>query len=88
MSGTPEGCPCGAVEELRKLVEKHDEKIEEHDRRLSDGATNFATIKLDLEYIKGRLDSKSRFNSGIVSTIVQSACAIFMAYIAAKIGIA
>ena len=86
--GTPENCPCDAVEELRKLVAKHDEKLNEHAKRLSDGATDFATIKLDLDYIKNKLDNKTKFNTGVLSSILQSACTILMAFVAAKVGIA
>ena len=77
----PEGCPCSAVEKLEELVQ-------EHDKQLNQGQVQFALIQQNLEYIKSRLDEKKRFNSGIVSSIIQAACAILMAYIAAKIGLA
>lgn len=76
----PEGCPCEAVRDLTELVR-------EHDKRLHDGNTTFALIQQDLGYIKARLDEKKKFNSGVFSAIVQSACAILLAYVAAKLGL-
>ena len=56
-------------------------------KELSDGSTSFAEIHKDLQYIKDRLDSKSRFNFSTVSSIIQSVCTLLVAIIAAKLGI-
>ena len=77
---TPMECPCDAVKELKDLVERHE-------RQLNDGNVQFALIQQDLGWIKARLDEKKKFNSGILSAIIQGACAILMAYVAAKIGL-
>lgn len=78
---TPDGCPCDAVREIKELVERHE-------RQLNEGTTQFALIQQDMGWIKARLDKKDRFNSGIVSSIIQTVCALLMAYIAAKVGLA
>ena len=78
---TPEGCPCDAVKELKILVDKHNEQ-------LSQGNTNFALIQQDLGYIKAQLDGKKKFNAGIVSSVIQTLCALLLAFIAAKMGLA
>lgn len=54
---------------------------------LADGATAFATIRQDLQYIKESLDKKSRFNTNTVSSIIQAACTLLVAVIAAKLGL-
>lgn len=54
---------------------------------LAEGSTAFATIRQDLQYIKDRLDKKSRFNSATVSSIIQAVCTLLVALIAAKLGI-
>ena len=77
----PEGCPCEAVKKIEELVERHE-------RQLNEGNISFALIKQDLDYIKGRLDERKKFNSGIVSAIINGACMILMACIAAKLGLA
>lgn len=80
---TPEGCPCEAVKELKVLVERHEEKLNE-------GNINFALIKQDLDYIKGRLDEKKRFGSGIAASIIAAAVSgvimLILGFVAAKIG--
>ena len=79
----PEGCPCEAVKEIKILVERHE-------RQLNEGNVNFALIKQDLDYIKGRLDEKKKFNSGIAASIIAgivcSVAAIIIGFLAAKIG--
>ena len=53
---------------------------------LANGSTNFAVIQQDLQYIKARLDSKTKFNMNAVSSIVQAVCTVLVAFIAAKLG--
>ncbi|MBQ3537689.1 MAG: hypothetical protein IJA39_03830 [Clostridia bacterium] len=52
---------------------------------LAEGSTAFATIRQDLQYIKDRLDKKSRFNLNTVSIIIQSVCTLIMTILAAKL---
>ena len=52
---------------------------------LAEGSTAFATIRQDLQYIKDRLDKKSRFNINTVSIIIQSVCTLIMTILAAKL---
>ncbi len=56
-------------------------------KELAEGSTSFATIRQDLQYIKDKLDSKSRFNSATVSSIIQAVCTLLVAIIAARLGI-
>ena len=52
---------------------------------LAEGSTAFATIRQDLQYIKDRLDKKSRFNLNTISIIIQSLCTLLMTIIASKL---
>lgn len=52
---------------------------------LAEGSTAFATIRQDLQYIKDRLDKKSRFNLNTLSIIIQSVCTLIMTILAAKL---
>jgi len=83
----PQDCPCAAVVELKETVRELRHITEEHDKRLAEGNTNFALIKQDLEYIKGNIDGKKRFNSGIITTIINGVITIFLGYIAIKLGL-
>ena len=56
-------------------------------KELAEGATSFATIKQDLNYIKEKLDKKSRFNSATASSVIQAVCAVLVAYMAAQLGL-
>lgn len=56
-------------------------------KELADGATSFATIKQDLNYIKEKLDKKSKFSSATASSVIQAVCAVLVAYMAAKLGL-
>ncbi len=56
-------------------------------RELSRGSTSFAEIHKDLQYIKDRLDKKSRFNLNTASGIIQAVCTLIVALIAARLGI-
>ncbi len=44
-------CPCAAVEELKKMVEKQGIMLEEHQKRLYDGNTAFELIHKDIELL-------------------------------------
>lgn len=85
---TPENCPCDAVTELKDTVRELKAITCEHERKLADGNTNFALIKQDLEYIKGNLDGKKKFNVGILSSILQIILTIILGFLAVKLGIA
>lgn len=54
---------------------------------LAEGSTAFATIRQDLQYIKDRLDRKSKFNSTTLSSIIQAVCTLLVAIIATKLGL-
>lgn len=73
-------CPCEAVRELKKIVERHE-------RELALGTTSFALIKQDLEHIKTALEKKDRFNTGILSNIVNIILSILLGFIAVKLGL-
>lgn len=53
---------------------------------LAVGATSFATIKQDLQYIKEKIDKRSKFNSATVTSIIQAICTLAVTLIAAKLG--
>ncbi len=78
--GVPEGCPCDAVKKLEAVIDRHG-------AQLAQGNTDFAVIKTDLNYIKAKLDERSRFNTQTVSAIVQAVCTLLVAVIAAKLGL-
>lgn len=52
---------------------------------LAEGSTAFATIRQDLQYIKDRLDKKSRFNLSTLSIIIQSVCTLIMTVLASRL---
>ncbi len=56
-------------------------------QELAEGSTNFATIQRDLQYIKEKIDTKSRFNASVVASILQAICTLAVTLIAAKTGI-
>ena len=78
---TPEGCPCEAVKELKALADRHE-------RQLNEGNVQFALIQQDLGWIKARLDEKKKFGAGILSGVLQAVCALLLAFIAARLGLA
>ena len=73
-------CPCEAVRELKKIVERHE-------RELALGSTSFALIKQDLEHIKSALEKKDRFNTGLLSNIANIILTILLGYLAVRMGI-
>lgn len=44
-------CPCAAVEELKRIVEKQGTMLEAHQKRLYDGNTAFELIHKDIELL-------------------------------------
>ena len=54
---------------------------------LADGATAFATIRQDLQYIKDSLDKRNRLNMTTVTAVIQAVCTLLVAVIAARLGI-
>ena len=76
----PEGCPCEALKKLETVIDRHD-------AQLAQGQTDFAVIKTDLNYIKAKLDERSRFNTQTVASIVQAVCTLLVALIAARLGL-
>lgn len=79
-----ENCPCEAVRDLKKIVERHEQQ-------LATGATSFALIKQDLEHIKGTIEQavekKSRFNANIATTAINVIISILLSWIAIKLGL-
>lgn len=79
-----ENCPCEAVRDLKKIVERHEQQ-------LNTGATSFALIKQDLEHIKGTIEQavekKSRFNANIATTAINVIISILLSWIAIKLGL-
>lgn len=75
-----ENCPCEAVRELKKIVERHEQQ-------LAIGATSFALIKQDLEHIKQAVEKKNRFNANIATTAINVVLTILLTWLAVKLGI-
>lgn len=48
-------CPCEAVRHLAEMLEKHDERLESHEKRLAEGSINFAVINTKLNLMLGVL---------------------------------
>ena len=78
--GIPDGCPCDAVKKLETVLDRHESQ-------LAKGNTDFAVIRTDLNYIKAKLDERSKFNTQTVSAIVQAVCTLLVAVIAARLGL-
>ena len=76
----PEGCPCEAVKKLETVIDRHE-------AQLAKGDTDFAVIRPDLNYIKAKLDERSRCNTQTVSAVVQAVCTLLVAVIAARLGL-
>ena len=55
-------------------------------KELAEGNTAFATIRQDLQYIKEKIDKKSKFNIGVVMSVIQAVCTLAVTLIAAKMG--
>ena len=54
-------------------------------KELASGATAFATIRQDLQYIKEKIDSKSKFNVSVVISVIQGICTLLVTLIAARL---
>lgn len=59
-------CPCEAVKELTKIVEAHNDRLEKHERRLSDGNTNFAVINTKLNFMLAVLSTVGVAVAGVL----------------------
>ena len=75
-----ENCPCEAVRKMEEVLDRHE-------AQLARGQTDFAVIRTDLNYIKSKLDERSRFNTQTVSAVVQAVCTLLVALIAARLGL-
>ena len=53
---------------------------------LATGSTAFATIRQDLQYIKEKIDGKSKFNLSVVISVLQGICTLLVTLIAARLG--
>ena len=73
-------CPCEAVKHLQKIVD-------DHEKRLADGTTNFALIQRDLQYIREKIEKRDKFNGNIVLYIIQSILTIILGFVAVKLGL-
>ncbi len=73
-------CPCEAVKHLQKTVD-------DHEKRLADGTTNFALIQRDLQYIREKIEKRDKFNGNIFLYIIQSILTIILGFVAVKIGL-
>ena len=67
-------CPCEAVKHLQKTVD-------DHEKRLADGNTNFALIQRDLQYIREKIEKRDKFNGKIFLYIIQSILTIILWYL-------
>ena len=72
-------CPCEAVRHLIKTVD-------DHEKRLADGNTNFALIRRDLQYIREKIEKRDKFNGNVFLYIIQSILTIILGFVAVKIG--
>ena len=55
-------------------------------KELAEGNTAFATIRQDLQYIKEKIDKKSRLNVSVVMSVIQALCTLAVTVIAARLG--
>ena len=75
-----ESCPCDALKKIEAVLDRHEAQLQQ-------GNTDFAVIRTDLNYIKAKLDERSRFNTQTLSAIVQAVCTLLVALIAARLGL-
>lgn len=75
-----QNCPCEAVKKLQVIVEGHE-------KQLAEGNTNFAVVTLKLDNIEAKLDKKDKFNSGIVTTIINCVLGLPLTYLAIRAGL-
>lgn len=74
-----QSCPCEAVRELKKIVERH-----EHE--LAVGSTSFALIKQDLDHIKAAVEKKDRLGTNLLSSIVNIILSLLLGWLAIRLG--
>lgn len=98
MPDNHDACPCAAVEELKKIVEQHDKRLQEHQERLADGNTSFALIRRD---VAGLISSVDRLTNVIddfkgkpakhwedaVKQVITFVIGAALAYIALRLGL-
>ena len=53
-------------------------------KELAEGNTAFATIRQDLQYIKEKIDKKSKLNISVLMAVVQAVCTLAVTIIAAR----
>ena len=53
-------CPCAAVEELKKIVERQGERLDEHQKRLYDGNTTFELLRRDIATLTAQMSEQTR----------------------------
>ncbi len=53
--------------------------------QLAEGNTAFATIRQDLQYIKEKIDKKSKLNISVIMAMVQAICTLAVTLIAARL---
>lgn len=63
-------CPCEAVRHLAEIVEKQEERLEKHEKRLSDGTTNFAVINTKLNFMLAVLSTVGVAVAGVLVKFV------------------
>lgn len=60
MANEHDVCPCAAVEELKKMVEKQSERLDKHQERLCDGNTTFELLRRDIATLTASLAEQTR----------------------------
>ena len=63
-------CPCEAVRHLAEIVEKQEERLEKHEKRLSDGTTNFAVINTKLNFMLAVLSTVGVAVAGVLVKMI------------------
>ena len=53
-------------------------------KELAEGNTAFATIRQDLQYIKEKIDKKSKLNISVIMAVIQAICTLAVTLIAAR----
>lgn len=91
-------CPCAAVEQLKELVEKHDERLQAHETRLAEGNTSFELIRRDIRDLtmsvqantaamKTLTEKPAKRWDSMVDQAINIIVAGLLAYIAMKLGL-
>ena len=53
-------------------------------KELAEGNTAFATIRQDLQYIKEKIDKKSKLNISVITSVIQAICTLAVTLLAAR----